>query len=198
LDLFSRNLPGAAAPDLEVLGRAKDWVNRLSQMTAQLLDISRLEAGQMPLHRQARELAHTAGTAIESVAAFARKPARCVTLSGSAVAFYDAEIVRRMVENLLINALKFSPDETEIRIEITREGDMARVAVCDDGPGIPPQHQQRIFEKFAQVKPMHRRFGAGVGLAFCKLAAEAHGGQIGVTSQPGQGSVFWFTLPTGE
>ena len=194
LEYLSKSLAGADTAVVELLARGKGWASRLSQMTAQLLDLSRLEAGQMPLVRRLEDVARPANAAIESVAAIT--PKQRVTLSGSVTAFYDADIVRRMVENLLINAMKFSPEGSEIKITITREGDMARVAVADQGPGIPPQHQQRIFEKFAQVDADSKRSGSGIGLAFCKLAAEAHGGQIGVISRPGQGSEFWFTLPT--
>jgi two-component system sensor histidine kinase/response regulator len=188
-------LPGAPADQVHLLAQASVCVNRLSQMTSQLLDISRLEAGQMPLNSQQGNLARTVASVIDSIATLAQKTPRRMTLSGAATAFYDTDIVRRMVENLLINALKFSPADSEIKITITTEGDRALVTVSDSGPGIPAELQLKIFEKFAQVNPDHKHHGAGLGLAFCKLAAEAHGGQIGLISQPGQGSRFWFTLP---
>jgi len=75
-----------------------------------------------------------------------------------------------------------------------------RVLVQDTGPGIPPEYRERIFEKFGQVEnPANRqRYSTGIGLTFCKLAVEAHGGQVGVDSEEGRGSTFWFTLPRRE
>ena len=100
-----------------------------------------------------------------------------------------------MLENFLGNACKFTPDSSEVRVSVTRPGELARVSVTDSGPGIPPRYHERIFEKFAQVDQDTKRFGAGLGLTFCKLAVEAHGGKIGLESDSGNGSTFWFSLP---
>ena len=70
-----------------------------------------------------------------------------------------------------------------------------RVTVTDVGPGIAPEYHQKIFEKFGQVEDRNNRVGTGLGLAFCKLAVEAHGGRIGVDSEVGKGSTFWLVLP---
>ena len=70
-----------------------------------------------------------------------------------------------------------------------------RIAISDNGPGIPPQFHNKIFEKFGQVEQKTNRIGTGLGLAFCRLAIEAHGGRIGVESEVGKGSCFWFVLP---
>jgi two-component system, sensor histidine kinase and response regulator len=76
---------------------------------------------------------------------------------------------------------------------------MVRTTVTDTGPGIPPEYRERIFEKFGQVEGRQegKKYSTGLGLTFCKLAVEAHGGQIGVDSEIGHGSTFWFTLPVG-
>jgi len=95
------------------------------------------------------------------------------------------------------NALKYSPNGGRIDIRAVREGDMLRIRVVDDGPGIPADYRERVFDKFAQVPKKSRR-GSGLGLAFCRLAVEAHGGAIGVTARDDErdGSCFWLTLPT--
>ena len=72
---------------------------------------------------------------------------------------------------------------------------MLRVEVTDNGCGIAPEHQQKIFDKFGQLESPEKRRGSGLGLTFAKMAGEAHGGNIGVTSAAGAGSTFWFTLP---
>jgi signal transduction histidine kinase len=109
----------------------------------------------------------------------------------------DREIVSRIVENLLANALRFTPADGEVRVGIVVEAEHMRVFVADTGPGIPPDLRDSIFEKFVQVggSALPRNRSTGLGLAFCKMAVEAHGGRIGVDSELGKGSNFWFTLP---
>jgi len=195
LDLLQTNHLGKDLQAAHLLKRAKDCVTVLGQMTAQMLDVSRLEAGQMPLTKAETDLTETARLAIDSVAAFGAPRHFTLDAALRVRALCDADIVRRIIENLLINAIKFTPRDSKVRIEITRQGSMARVAVSDEGRGIPPHSQQKIFEKFAQVDVENKQLGAGLGLAFCKLGVEAHGGRIGVTSIVGRGSTFWFTLP---
>jgi signal transduction histidine kinase len=107
----------------------------------------------------------------------------------------DPEIIRRVIANLVGNALKFTPEDGEVRIAVEQKEGLARLAVSDTGRGIPPEYHAKIFEKFAQVDKQQRQYSTGLGLTFCKLAVEAHGGQVGVQSQVGQGSTFWFVLP---
>jgi signal transduction histidine kinase len=164
-------------------------------MATQLLDINRMEAGQMPLRVRESDLVNTATAAMELAATLNDRAQWSFRAPEPVVALYDIEIIGRVIENLLTNALKFAPEGSELNVAVLRDGVFARVSVTDHGPGIPPASQQRIFEKFAQLEHENRRLGVGLGLAFCKLAVEAHGGQIGVLSQPGQGSTFWFTLP---
>jgi signal transduction histidine kinase len=105
-----------------------------------------------------------------------------------------------------MNALKFTPKDGSISIEIgSVENDgpqngehpvkteFARISVKDNGQGIPPHYLAKVFKKFVQVES--REYSTGLGLTFCKLAVEAHGGSIGVESEEGKGSTFWFTLP---
>ena len=111
----------------------------------------------------------------------------------------DRDLVHRVLANLLTNALKHTPAKTEISIHV-RLDKKARafiVSVQDTGEGVPPDFKERIFEKFSQAEAKRRnhRVGSGLGLTFCKLAVEAHGGKIWVESEPGQGSEFFFTLP---
>lgn len=168
----------------------------LRNMISSILDVSKMEAGEMKLQREPCDLG-----AIISAALAAMQPlpgSRTITLdapeSAPAVAA-DVGLIRRVLQNLLSNALKYTPDGGNVRIVVTPSPSEVRVAVIDTGPGIDPGHHQRIFEKFGQVEDHNNRVGTGLGLTFCKLAVEAHGGRIGVESEVGKGSTFWFTLP---
>jgi signal transduction histidine kinase len=106
-----------------------------------------------------------------------------------------------VIANLVSNALTFTPEDGSVKVTVRKdENGSARVEVRDTGDGIPAEYHELIFEKFGQVGRGERRVkvSTGLGLAFCKLAVEAHGGRIGVVSQVGEGSTFWFELPDLE
>ena len=113
----------------------------------------------------------------------------------------DEELIKRVLVNLLDNASKYTPNNGKVSIQtenITEDSDnYLKLSIKDTGVGISPEELGNVFDKYAQIKP--RSLGAahstGLGLTFCKLAIEAHGGAIGVSSQEGKGSIFWFTLP---
>ena len=104
-------------------------------------------------------------------------------------------MIRRVIINLLENAVKFSRTETSIEVGAARNGPYVQFWVKDSGPGIPANARERIFEKFARLKGKDVPSGLGIGLAFCRLAVQSHGGRIWVESEDGQGSKFIFTLP---
>jgi signal transduction histidine kinase len=108
----------------------------------------------------------------------------------------DREWIYRVLQNLIDNALKYSPAGGRVQVRATGSDGVVRVRVIDDGPGIPPEYRERVFDKFAQVPKTSRR-GSGLGLTFCRLAIEAHGGAIGVVARDDgrEGSSFWLTLP---
>jgi len=102
--------------------------------------------------------------------------------------------VSRILHNLVGNSIKFAPEGGAIRISALSDSpSMLRVTVSDDGPGIPSELRDRLFQKFTTGDVSGR--GTGLGLAFCRLAVEAHGGRIWVDTEPGRGSTFSFTLP---
>ena len=111
----------------------------------------------------------------------------------------DPDVTRRIVTNLVANAIKFTPRTGDVRIAVSGGERGVKVTVADTGPGIPREYRARIFEKFGQVptRGEAHKHSTGLGLAFCKLAVEAQGGEIGVDSEVGKGSVFWFVLPNG-
>ena len=179
------------------LSSAAQCAADISRMANDLIDVSRLEAQQMPIDWRENDVSSIirdvadsfSGLDTSRVLEFAvpeRLPVHC-----------DAGLVRRIVENLLGNAIKHTPSSAGILIGAEARPDGARITVSDEGPGIPPEARERIFDKFAvaSLRRDHRYHSAGLGLAFCKLAVVAHGGTIGVESRVPSGSVFWFELP---
>ena len=172
---------------------AKEMIGIVSD----ILDASKLEGGQMKLRLADCDLAAAVKDTISGLAPlFGRREIRFSPPDRPALVRADCELVSRVLQNLLANALKFTPDVAHIELALEPADGSLRVSVRDDGPGIAPEHRSKIFEKFAQVglptgSPKH---STGIGLAFCKLAVEAHGGRIGVDGEAA-GSRFWFELP---
>jgi len=182
--------------ELDFIDVARRSTTKLLDMVTSVLDVSRLEAGEMPLNRQACDLAVVTKEVVDSLgSAVGQRRLSVESEPAPVLAHGDQEIIRRVIANLLGNALKFTPKDGEIRIAVSRKDSMARVAVTDTGPGIPAEYHAKIFEKFGQVEKQARRHSTGLGLTFCKLAVEAHGGKIGIESEVGKGSTFWFELP---
>lgn len=180
--------------------------SELMEMISSLLDISRMESGQMPLNRSPAAVCDIARSAAESVSVLARKKRMIIQVYGdSGVCDVDSDIMQRVFVNLLGNAIKFAPDDSIIGINIVASSEKVRITVTDEGPGIPPEYHQKIFEKFGQVDSRYeeQKHSSGLGLTFCKLAVEAHGGSIGIESPSTlrragteeNGSTFWLTIP---
>jgi signal transduction histidine kinase len=186
------NLAVAAAD----IRRAQQGARKMGQMVNNLLDVSRLEAGQMKLRRSEWNLVAVVREVLAELVPLAEGRLLVFEPTQEAVQVAgDREIVGRILQNLLGNALKFTPDPGEIRTTIEADEAGVRVSIADTGPGIAAEHHQKIFEKFAVLDGRPGGASTGLGLAFCRLAMEAHGGQLGVESEPGRGSTFWFVLP---
>ena len=181
----------------EVVQISRHSGQRLLGMVNALLDVSKMEAGEFTIHPQLVE--------VEPLLRRASQAARPVESDGSAPIVLrcqvqqvnaDPDLLERVLINLLGNALKFTPPSGKITLSVVPEGERARFQVRDTGPGIAPEFQDKIFEKFGQVENRNagHKFSTGLGLTFCKLAVEAHGGRIGVQSELGQGSTFWFVI----
>ena len=193
-DLLENGQPQMAEHAAQICASAKS----LQHMITTLLDISRMEARQMPLNPAATDLRSVVAAALSSLGGLLREAQVVPELPDSpALAHCDPDATRRIIENLVANAIKFSGKSGEIRIRLERRDADLKIVVQDHGAGIPPEYHTKIFEKFGQVSTRieGKKFSTGLGLTFCKLAAEAQGGQIGLDSHVGQGSSFWFTLP---
>lgn len=186
----------ASADARKYLGEMRTSLSRLADMVSSVLDVNRMEAGEMPLNRDAVDLVELVEAACKPfMASVGDRQLRIERVFTSVQCFCDAELIQRVVSNLMTNALKYAPSRGEICITVSADASHVRVAFADTGPGIAKQDQKVIFEKYGQADSRRPRYSSGLGLAFCKLAVEAHGGQIGVESELGRGSRFWFSLP---
>jgi two-component system sensor histidine kinase/response regulator len=170
----------------------------MSELISSLLDINRMEAKEMPLDRQSVDLGVVAAEAIQSLSGLTvGRQVSAVSPQGPIQSNCDPALIRRVIGNLLGNAIKFTPATGVIIVTSTRIDGKPMVEVSDTGPGIPADFLGRVFDKFSQSGEgrARKRYSTGLGLAFCKLAVEAHSGEIGVTSEVGVGSRFWFQLP---
>jgi len=184
--------------DKEMVDEAYGIAKILIEMISSLLDVNKLEEGKMILNKAEYDLFELAEEAVESVGVLKGNRTIHVTPADKRVTCrVDKNLISRVFSNLLGNAIKFTSDTGIIKISIVEEGNFIRVTVKDNGPGIPKEYHEKIFDKFGQIETRKegRKYSTGLGLTFCRLAVEAHGGNIGVESEPGKGSSFWFTLP---
>ena len=177
---------------------------KLIDLVNSLLDIGKLEAGRMELAQQPTDLSELVEGVLDRLAPLAQEQGikfeRRIREPWSV--FVDEEKIGRVLTNLVDNAIKFTPPDGRVTVmaELAPgEVDRVRCGVHDTGAGIPAEYHERIFERFTQgPRKSSRRRGTGLGLTFCKLMVEVHGGRIWVESEEGQGSTFYFTLPLSQ
>jgi signal transduction histidine kinase len=165
-----------------------------------LLDLSKLESGEVPLLREEVSLAPVVRQVLSEIDMASAD--RAISLSSVVpddlpVIEADRERVHQVLFNLVDNAMRFTPDGGQVRIEAHRENGAVSVSVADSGVGIPEDALPRLFERFYRVDPSRSREdgGTGIGLAIARSVVEAHGGTISAESELGHGSVFTFDLP---
>jgi NtrC-family two-component system sensor histidine kinase KinB len=212
IHLCTEHVVGPLTPKQEeLLFAAREDCERLQVIVDELLDLSRIESGQIELHKRRVEPQGLVDMAIEvhrAAAEQAQVTLKTEVFPGLPDAFVDPDRLQLVFTNLISNAIRFAPAGSAItvraRAEATtdsvRDHRMAqaseiRFEVVDQGPGVPKEHQAGLFEKFFRV-PGSPTGGSGLGLFIAKGLVQAHAGKIGVESQPGQGAAFWFTVPT--
>jgi signal transduction histidine kinase len=184
-----------------LLDGARSAVRRIVGMIEDLLHVSKFEAGEMrPMFRiiNTQNLLREKEQAFLSYGDKEQKRFALHMEDGLPNITADEDLIERVLDNLIYNAFKYTEVGGHIRVNVRIQDDALLIEVQDDGQGIPPEFHERIFDKFVQVtssegEPLRK--GTGLGLAFCRLAIEAHGGEIWVESEPNKGSIFSFTLP---
>jgi PAS domain S-box-containing protein len=184
----------------DYLSEAEHRVNVQNRMISDLLDVSRIQANKLELVLGPCDLCKVVYDAVkdqqynvpERVITLALPDKRPITILG------DADRLGQVIHNYLTNALKYSPPDRPVTTRVVKQRDEVRVSVQDQGPGLIPEEQHRVWERFYRVKGIPALGGGqslGLGLHICRTIIEAHQGKIGLESVPGQGSTFWFTLP---
>jgi len=187
--------------DRELIEMALIGAHRLLTMVNSILDLRKLEEGKFPLYLKEFEPREAVGEAIRQVQLWARQsninlqvefepnvPEKMIA---------DRWVLIRILVNLLSNALKYTPSSGTIKVRVFMDDGWVHFSVADQGPGIPKEYLDRIFDRFVQVEARKAgaAVGTGLGLTFCKLAVEAHGGRIWIESEVGKGTTVHFVLP---
>lgn len=184
------------------LNVAQDNVNRLMALVNNLLDLDKLESGFIEFVADTVHAGDVIEASINAIDSLFRQKSIKITkkVDPKLKIYADKERLIQVMINLLSNATKYSPNNSEITISAEREQEMVRVSVSDKGRGIPADKLQAVFERFRQVEKAdeHVHKGTGLGLAISKAIVERHRGNIGVTSVEGEGTTFWFTVAANE
>jgi signal transduction histidine kinase len=188
----------STSPFKSVYDIASRSTERMQRMISGLLDINRLESGQKITTKEEVEANSLINDAVDTVSPTAHS--KEITLVSNVPArlpkiWVDKDMMRRVLTNLLENSVKFTPNGSIIKIGAAAKNKNLEFWVDDQGPGVPDGAREKIFEKFVQLNTGLTSKGMGLGLTFCQLAVEAHGGKIWVENLPQGGSRFIFSIP---
>lgn len=197
--LLQENIDWDPATRREFLTAINEETDRLTRLIGNLLDLSRIQGGALKPEMEWYDIGEVIGAVARRLAPlFRANPLRIAIAPDLPLLHFDYVEIAQVLANLIENAAKYSPPDTEIAVTATSEDDTVRVCVTDHGFGIPPADLPHVFETFYRVQRAgqeQRIAGTGIGLAICKGFVEAHGGRISASSTVGQGTIFCFTLP---
>ncbi len=190
-------LSESAEPQRELLAIINEETDRLDELTEEAIQTARLEAGMLRLERGPREVRGAIQSTLKELEArLEQRPVEVALPDSLPPADMDARMIRQVLKLLLDNALKYSPPGSSLAVSSELLDGAIVIRVSNSGAGIPEDEQARIFEKYYRGREKRADVpGMGMGLAMARSIVEAHGGSIGVTSRPGQGSVFHISLP---
>jgi heavy metal sensor kinase len=184
----------------EIIGTMLEETDRLSLLTATLLELTRAEGGRGPVRREVIDLCEAVRDAAEFLGVLAEDKSVRIALdlpTAAPTVLGDRTVLHQALVNVIDNALKHSPPGATVTVAVQADAERAEVSVVDQGPGIAPEHREHVFERFYRADPSRnsKTGGFGLGLAIARWAVEAHGGRIELESEPGRGSVFRIRLP---
>ncbi|MBW4550163.1 MAG: histidine kinase [Aphanocapsa sp. GSE-SYN-MK-11-07L] len=193
--------PAALAPDmlLRLIHHARTQTQVIERMITNLLLAARGPSADLEIHPKKLDLGHLCLSVLQDLETnFLAKQQQIETDIPSDLPYVhaDGDRIRQVMINLLENAIKYTPEQGLIQVSILhRTAQKVQVSICDNGPGIPPENRERIFEDQFRLQRDQHQEGYGIGLALCRRIVRVHYGQIWVDSTPGRGSCFQFTLP---
>ncbi|QEC80365.1 PAS domain S-box protein [Mucilaginibacter ginsenosidivorax] len=180
----------------DILKKTGLYVERLNTLIAELLDVSRIQTGNIELHTEPFDFDKAVYEAVENIQSATKTHQIIIRGKGSNNYSGDESHIVQVVNNLLSNAIKYSPESGEVDVYLSRVSNFIKVSVKDSGMGIKVEDHKKIFDRFYRVGEIQQRFpGMGIGLYVCDQIIKNHGGTLWVESEPGQGSTFSFTLP---
>jgi two-component system sensor histidine kinase KdpD len=195
---LARSAPPLAPSQRAMADALRDEMVRMSMLVTNLLDMARIESGDVKLKLQWQPVEEVIGSALSaSRAALADHVVETHVPADLPLVQYDAVLLERVLANLLENAGKYTPPGSTVAVSAERHGQWLNVTVADDGPGLPPGQEEAVFDKFTRGERESAKPGVGLGLAICRAIVGAHGGSIHAANRPEGGAAFVFTLPLG-
>ncbi|WP_229503809.1 ATP-binding protein [Massilia putida] len=191
--------PSLGAAQMELANALRDEARRMSTLVANLLDMARIQSGGVKLNLQWQLVEETIGSALRACRwQLGTRTVETRIPRGLPLVRFDATLLERVLCNLLENAGKYTAPHATVTIAARTEDGELRVAVCDDGPGLPAGQEDALFEKFVRGQQESSISGVGLGLAICRAIVDAHGGRMRAWNQEHAGACFEFSLPLGE
>jgi two-component system sensor histidine kinase KdpD len=190
--------PPLSGPQVETAEAIQDEARRMSTMVSNLLDMARIESGEVKLNLQWQPLEEVVGSALIAARAMLKQHMVEVRIPRDLpLVRFDALLIERVLVNLLENASKYTPAGSRVILEAEVLADRLSVSVSDNGPGLTEGREEAVFQKFTRGERESATPGVGLGLAICRAIVESHQGHIVATHRPGGGARFTFTLPLG-
>ncbi|WP_316809362.1 PAS domain S-box protein [Pedobacter agri] len=197
IQVLQKNVPEHTGSKYKsVLDKVAVYVDRLNNLISELLDVSRIQSGNIELHKAPFSLDRVVNEAIEGIRTNA--PGHRISLFGitNAEVLGDESHIIQVINNLLSNAIKYAPDSKDIEVHISNVSEYVKVSVTDHGLGITAEDTKKVFERFYRGNEVQKNYpGMGIGLYICDQIIQNHEGTLWVESEIGKGSVFSFTLP---
>ena len=191
--------PKLSVAQMETAQAIQDEAHRMSTLVSNLLDMARIESGEVKLNLQWQPLEEVVGAALEAARGMLQRHSVVVQLPRDLpLVKFDAVLIERVLVNLFENVSKYTPPGSTVTLSAQVIGDQLSVSVADNGPGLPAGREEAVFQKFTRGERESSTPGVGLGLAICRAIIESHQGRITASSQPGGGAIFTFTLPLGH
>jgi two-component system sensor histidine kinase KdpD len=190
--------PALSAAQLETARAMQEEAHRMSALVSNLLDMARIESGDVKLNLEWQSIEEVVGSALRAARAMLKAHVIDARLAADLpLVRFDALLLERVLVNLLENASKYTPPGSRVTVGADVLGDQLSLTVSDDGPGLPPGREEAVFQKFTRGERESATPGVGLGLSICRAIIESHGGTIVAKNRHGGGASFILTLPLG-